>query len=97
MQSATPIEKEIVDGVRALPASKQQEVLAFVDSLRQKVTEPSKNRLSMQEIAQLPVHERHQYLQQYIPAMVEDFANDPALTEFSEVDMDDWAAANSQF
>jgi hypothetical protein len=91
MQSDISIEQEIINGVRVLPVSKQQEVLDFVDFLRQKAAEQPKGRLSMQEIAQLPIHERHQYLQPYIPAMAEDFANDPALTEFSELDMDDWA------
>lgn len=92
MQSAISIEQEIVDGVRALPANKQQEVLDFVEFLRQKASSiQSENRLSMQEIARLPISERHQRLKQYIPAMAEDFKDDPALTEFSEIDMDDWA------
>ncbi|MGC1310324.1 MAG: hypothetical protein WA885_24100 [Phormidesmis sp.] len=97
MQSAISIEQEIINGIRALPASKQQEVLDFVDFLRQRATpEQPENRLSMQEVARLPVRERHQYLKQYIPAMVDDFAHDPALTEFSELDMDDWAVDDAQ-
>jgi hypothetical protein len=97
MQSAISIEQEIVEGVRALPASQQQEVLKFVDFLRQKAdAEQSGHRLSMQEIARLPIAERHQRLKQYIPAMVEDFANDPAMTEFAELDIDDWAVDDGQ-
>ena len=92
MQSTVSIEQEITEGVKALPAHQQQEVLDFVEFLRQKSssTQPE-NRISMQELAQLPIAERHQRLKQYIPAMVEDFKNDPALTEFSDLDMDDWA------
>lgn len=92
MQKAISIEQEIVDGIRTLPRIKQQEVLDFVYFLRQRAAySQTDNRLSMQEIARLPIHERHQLLKQYVPAMAEDFANDPALTEFSELDVDDWA------
>ena len=92
MGSAVSIEQEIVDGIRALPISKQQEVLDFVDFLRHRTSlSETEIRPSMQEIARLPVHERHRILQKYIPAMVEDFDNDPALTEFSELDMNEWA------
>ena len=90
MQSAISIEQEIIDGVRASPISKQQEVLDFVDFLRQRVTfERSENRLTMREISKLPIHERHKLLEKYIPAVAEDFASDPTLTEFSEPERDD--------
>lgn len=92
MQSAISIEQDVVEGLRALPTSKQQEVLDFVDFLRHKVSSArNQNRLSMQEIVRLPIQERHQLLKKYVPAMAEDFVNDPALTEFAEIDIDDWA------
>lgn len=91
VQSTSSIEQDIVDGIRTLPVTKQQEVLDFVDFLRQRSSEQTSHRLSMQEIARLPILERHQLLKQYIPAMAEDFASDPALTEFAELDVDDWA------
>lgn len=92
MGSTVSIEQEIVDGIRALPTSKQQAVLDFVDFLRYRASLlETETRPSMQEIARLPVHERHRILQKYIPAMVKDFDNDPNLTEFSELDMDEWA------
>ena len=50
--------------------------------------------LSLQEIARLPVNERHQLLEEHVAETAEDFASDPALTEFSEIDMDDWSADN---
>ena len=90
MQSAISIEQEIIDGVRASPISKQQKVLDFVDFLRQRVTfERSENRLTRREISKLPIHERYKLLEKYIPAMAEDFASDPTLTEFSELERDD--------
>ena len=93
MQSAISIEQEIVEGLKDLPTNQQQEVLDFVEFLRHKLSSTqTKNGLSMQEIARLPIRERHQLLKQYIPGMINDFENDPAMTEFSEVDIDQWGA-----
>lgn len=46
--------------------------------------------LSLQEIARLPVTERHQILAPFIAATAEDFLTDPELTEFSVLDGEDW-------
>ena len=46
----------------------------------------SSSQLSLQEIARLPVAERHRLLASSIAATAEDFANDPELTEFSVLD-----------
>ncbi|NJR72901.1 MAG: hypothetical protein HC773_02760 [Scytonema sp. CRU_2_7] len=46
--------------------------------------------LSLQEIAKLPVEERHKLLAPYVAATAEDFFNDPELTEFSVLDGEDW-------
>ena len=46
--------------------------------------------LSLQEIAKLPVTERHQILAPFIAATAEDFLTDPELTEFSVLDGEDW-------
>ena len=35
---------------------------------------------------------RHQLLAQQVVETAEDFANDPALTEFSQIDLGDWGA-----
>lgn len=92
-QTATLIEQKIANAVNSLPDTQQKEVLEFVQALCQgQSVKQSETRLSLKEIACLPITERHQYLQQYMPAMVEDFATDPALTEFSELDIDDWDA-----
>ncbi|MEL7359373.1 MAG: hypothetical protein AAFN40_22805 [Cyanobacteria bacterium J06560_6] len=45
---------------------------------------------SLQEIARLPVNERHQLFAQQVVETAKDFANDPVLTEFSEIDLGDW-------
>lgn len=94
MQSTISIEQEIVDGVRALPVNKQQQVLDFVEFLRQKTASQRAEELPpMTEIVKLPIAERHKLLKKYIPAMAKDFANDVALTEFSELDIEDWVMA----
>ncbi|TVP66445.1 MAG: hypothetical protein EA343_01365 [Nodularia sp. (in: Bacteria)] len=51
-------------------------------------------RISLQEIAQLPVAERHKILVPFIAATAEDFLNDPELTEFAVLDGEDWEMEN---
>lgn len=93
METAMNMERSLLEKWRLLPRKKQQEVLDFVESIEQNLQENrdantaeaigSPIRLSMQEIARLPVAERHKILAPYIPATAEDFLNDPELTEFS--------------
>jgi hypothetical protein len=45
---------------------------------------------SFQEIAKLPIAERKKIIAPYLLATAEDFANDPAMTEFSVLDGEDW-------
>ena len=47
-------------------------------------------KLSLREIASLPIAERHKILAPFIPATAEDFMNYPELTEFSVLDGEDW-------
>ncbi len=42
----------------------------------------TQTKLSLQEIAALPIEERHKLLVPFIAATAEDFCNDPELTEF---------------
>ncbi|MEH2349110.1 MAG: DUF2281 domain-containing protein [Nostoc sp.] len=51
-------------------------------------------RLSIREIAQLPLAERHKILEPFIAATAEDFLNDPELTEFAVLDGEDWETEN---
>jgi hypothetical protein len=95
------LEQTVLDNLRLLPKEKQQEVLDFVQFLVQKniqitplssdssITQPVLT-LSLQEIARLPVTERHQILAPFIAATAEDFLTDPELTEFSVLDGEDW-------
>lgn len=102
METMMNMERSLLEKWRLLPREKQQEVLDFVESIEQNIRESthgnaavaikSPTRLSMQEIARLPVAERHQILAPYIAATAEDFLNDPELTEFSVLDGEDWEA-----
>jgi hypothetical protein len=44
---------------------------------------------SLQQLANLPVKERHQHLKAAIAATANDFSTDPELTEFSVLDGED--------
>ncbi|OUL33210.1 hypothetical protein BV372_17110 [Nostoc sp. T09] len=94
------IEQAILEKLRSLSHDKQQEVLNFVEFLVQKtgnqnqlanetISQPQQ-RLSLQEIARLPLAERHKILEPFIAATSEDFLTDPELTEFSVLDGEDW-------
>ncbi|WP_310487140.1 hypothetical protein [Chamaesiphon sp. VAR_69_metabat_338] len=84
-------EQIILNNLRQLSPTQQQEVLNFTEFLRQKfaivLPEP---RLSLRQLAKLPIEQRHQYLQSTIDATANDFATDPELTAFSELDIEDW-------
>jgi Protein of unknown function (DUF2281) len=91
MQNTMGLEKAVLENLRLLPPEKQQEVLDFVEFLRQKFAE----RLisphpSLEQIAALTVVERRKLLAPYIPDTAEDFRTDPALTEFSVLDTEGW-------
>lgn len=51
-------------------------------------------KLSIEEIARLPIPERHKILEPFIAATAEDFFTDPQLTEFSVLDGEDWESEN---
>lgn len=100
METMISMERSLLEKWRLLPREKQQEVLSFVESIEQNLrlskdsTIESQTRPSMQEIARLPVAERHKILAPYIAATAEDFLNDPELTEFSVLDGEDWELEN---
>jgi hypothetical protein len=100
MSDTINIEQAILENLRSLSHDKQKEVLDFVQFLVQKtanqkqlvneaVSAPPK-RLSLQEIARLPIAERHKILEPFMAATAEDFLTDPELTEFSVLDGEDW-------
>lgn len=53
------------------------------------ITQPAL-KLSLREIARLPIAERHKILAPYMAATAEDFLTNPELTEFSVLDGEDW-------
>jgi hypothetical protein len=91
MQSAAQLEQTILENLRQLPPDKQQEVLDFTEFLRQKAAlKQPDSQLSLQQIAAMPVAERHQVLAQAIADTANDFLTDPELTEFAVLDTEDW-------
>ena len=47
---------------------------------------------SLQQLAALPLVERHQVLAASVAATAQDFHTDPDLTEFANLDLDNWDA-----
>ncbi len=92
MQSTASLEQALLDHLRRLPPDKQQEVLDFAEFLRQKLFSSPKlsSSPSLQQLASLPLSQRHQALAPFITDTAEDFKTDPALTEFSALDSEDW-------
>lgn len=92
MPSTAHLEQALLNHLRHLPPEKQQEVLDFAEFLRQKVLSnpapPTKP--SLQQLASLPLSQRHQVLEPFIVESAEDFKTDPELTEFSALDSEDW-------
>lgn len=61
---------------------------------RYQVSPEPQTKLSLQQIAALPVEQRHKLLAQSIATTAEDFFKDPSLTEFSVLDGEDWDTGN---
>jgi hypothetical protein len=95
MQTTIDYEQIIINNLRQLSVTQQQEVLNFTEFLRQKFAVPDpESSLSLQQLAKLSVKDRHQYLKAFISATANDFSTDPALTEFSVLDVEDWEISN---
>ena len=91
MQAKLDYEQIILNNLRQLSPSQQQEVANFTEFLRQKFAAVTRgSSLSLQELAKLPINERHQYLKSLIVATAEDFETDPELTEFAVLDAENW-------
>ncbi len=98
MAEIADLEGTLLETVRSLPQSQQEAVLNFARSLSQNLAslptvaaEPLQPLpLSLQQIAKLPIGDRHKLIAPYIAAMVDDFQTDPELTEFSVLDTEDW-------
>jgi CheY-like chemotaxis protein len=91
MQSKANVEKTILKNLRALPTEKQQEVLEFTELLRQTLTPQIViSKLSLRQIAAMPLAGRHQHIAPSISKTADDFLTKPELTEFSILDTEDW-------
>lgn len=91
MQTTIDYEQTILNNLRQLAPAQQQEVLNFTEFLCQKFTSVNTaSSLSLQQLAKLPLAERHQYLKPFIAETANDFATDPALTEFAALAVEDW-------
>ncbi len=92
------LEQTLIRKLRQLPPDCQQQILDFVEFLWERKTTPIRTglSLSLQEIAALPVSQRHHLLSSFMAATAEDFANDPSLTEFAILDGDDWGDEDEQ-
>lgn len=93
MTEIANLEQTLLETVRSLPPNQQEAVLNFARNLSGEsvsTAELPPLKLSLQQIAKLPIHDRNQLFAPYIPAMAEDFQNDPELTEFSVLDTEDW-------
>ena len=91
-QLPTEKQQEVLDFAQFLvqkAEQKKQLPSASSESNISSTTEPSL-KLSLREIASLPIAERHKILAPFIPATAEDFMNYPELTEFSVLDGEDW-------
>lgn len=89
-----PMEKqqEVLDFAQFLvqkAEQKKQFTSESSESNSSSATEPTL-KLSLREIARLPIAERHKILAPFIPATAEDFLTYPELTEFSVLDGEDW-------
>ena len=85
------LEQTLITKLRQLPSDCQQQIIDLVDFLWEQQTNPLPETLpSLPEIATLPLSQRYALLMPYMAATAEDFAQDPDLTEFADLDTEDW-------
>lgn len=89
-------QQEVLDFVEFLVQKTKQKISLHSESSESKISSNTqqKKQLSLQEIARLPVAERHKILAPFIAETGEDFLNEPELTEFSVLDGEDWETEN---
>lgn len=90
MHNVVNIEQSLLNNLRQLTLDKQQEVLDFAEFLCKKnAVKLTDSKLSLREIAALPLAQRHQLLISYISETAQDFIDDRELTEFACLDGED--------
>jgi len=91
-QLPTEKQQELLDFAQFLVQKtehKQQLPSESCESKSSSITEPTL-KLSLREIASLPIAERHKILAAFIPATAEDFLTYPELSEFSVLDGEEY-------
>ncbi|GAB4216291.1 MAG: hypothetical protein OHK0012_18240 [Synechococcales cyanobacterium] len=76
-------EAVIVEKVRLLDLEQQRQVVSFIESLQQPLP-------SYQDLARLPISQRHQYLAPLISETAQEFLANPELTEFADLESPEW-------
>lgn len=91
-QLPTEKQQELLDFAQLLvQKAKQKKQLPSESSESNSSSTTAPNlKLSLREIASLPIAERHKILAPFIPATAEDFVTYPELTEFSVLDGEYW-------
>lgn len=91
MSEIIDVEQAILEKLRLLSLEQQQVVLNFIELLsRNTVTDKVETKLSLEQIAALPLEERYKVIIPSIAATAEDFQTEPELTEFAVLDNEDW-------
>jgi hypothetical protein len=85
---STDKQQEVLDFAQFLvhKLHQTQDLSKESDEYSSLLTQPPTLKLSLREIARLPIAERHKILAPYIAATAEDFLTYPELTEFSVLD-----------
>lgn len=91
-QLPTEKQEEVLDFVQFLVQKALQKKQLPSESSESNISPTTQPplKLSLTEIARLPIAERHKILAPYMAATAEDFLTDRELTEFSVLDGEDW-------
>ncbi|MCC3404693.1 MAG: DUF2281 domain-containing protein [Microcoleus sp. PH2017_10_PVI_O_A] len=89
---STDKQQEVLDFVEFLvqKGAQTQHLSSESSESSNSPTEPPPLKLSLTEIAKLPIAERHKILAPYMAVTAQDFLTDPELTEFSVLDGEDY-------
>ncbi len=75
----------LLETIETLSLDQQELILDFARSLQSPTAstgQQSPHKLSLSQIAKLPIADRNKILEPYIAATAQDFLSDPELTEF---------------
>ncbi|MEG3906476.1 DUF2281 domain-containing protein [Microcoleus sp. w2-18bC1] len=85
-------QQEVLEFAQFLVQKAEQKKQLSSESAESNISSTTEHslKLSLREIASLPIAERHKILAPYMAATAEDFLTYPELTEFSVLDGEDW-------